>query len=105
MLVRRSTLMALVLGAFLIGWLLPAPVSTAQQVSPDTKIVLAPWAEQIESKADRNTALIQAIVWSMPSTDAFYQALNRVADDSEMPDEVQRQAREVLEATGRRARE
>ena len=97
--VTRTTLVALVFGAFLVGWLLPTPASTAQ-IPPDFTFASG-------ESVDRLTVIAEAIVASMPSAQfaRFRQALSRLAEDPNLSSALRQQAREVLETLERQGRD
>ena len=102
---RRSTFAALMFTALIVGWLLPLPTPTAQEQSlaDDFEIPSAAWVEQIETRVDRNAAILQAILFNMDASASadFRQALSRVADEDALPDGVREQARDAFGRTGR----
>ena len=61
------------------------------------------WVEQIETRVDRNAAILQAILFNLDASASadFRQALSRVADEDALPDGVREQARDALGRTGR----
>ena len=98
---KRSSVVALILAALVVGWLLPIPAPTAQEqgLPDDFTFASGEWVEQIERRVDRNAALLQAILSSMDSaaTADFRQALRRLANQEAVPNGIQEQAQEVLE--------
>ena len=97
--VRRSTIVAMLLGVFLVGWLLPIPASTAQ-IPPDFTFASG-------ESVDRLTVLIEAILRSMPPDQfaSFRDALDRLADSPDLSSALREQAREVLENLERQGRD
>ena len=97
--VRRSTLAALVVGALVVGWLLPTPASTAQ-IPPDFTFASG-------ESVDRLTVLVEAIVMSMQPAEfaRFREALNRIADNEAVSSALRQQAREAGEALERQGRD
>ena len=105
----RSSLIALVFGALIIGWLLPLPAPTAQEqaLPDDFTFASGEWVEQIETRVDRNAVVLQAILSSMDSaaTADFRQALRRLADEDALPDGIRQQAQEVLDRLDQQGRD
>ena len=108
--VKRSSLVALISAALIIGWLLPLPAPTAQgqELPDDFTFASGEWVEQIETRVDRNTALLQGILSSMDSaaTEDFFQTLRRLATlEGALPEGVRQQALEVVDRLDQQGRD
>ena len=88
--VTRLTLSAVVLGAFLLGSLLPLPALTAQ--------IPADFTFASGASVDRLTVLVEAIVGSMPPPQLarFEERLTLLADNPDLPSGLREQAQDVL---------
>ena len=107
--VKRSSLVALISAALIIGWLLPLPAPTAQEqeLPDDFTFASGEWVAQIETRVDRNAALLQGILSSMDSaaTADVFQALRALAKEGALPEGVQQQAQEVVDRLDQQGRD